>query len=173
MEYIAIGVAVAIGVVIMTSFFGRRARASSDAVTGGNPHAFSFTIAPAPPLAETIARLRELFGETGPAPTITRYTRTAVAVIDGALVFGDRTFGRFLTIPAEDVVSVDAGPVTLKPHGMLYASTFPSVLLRVRHHDTDVDLAIAPILGAYDKVSPTQAQSIAAELTNRLALARR
>jgi hypothetical protein len=163
-------VAVTLTVAAFGWFFARRARKSREAATGGRADGFAFIIAPAPPLADKVAELRSLVGETSPAPRITRYSRLAVAADERGLTINDAKAGPLVTVPVSDIVSIEARPATLKPAGTLIATTFPAVWLEARRGDAQVSVALAPIVGAYNKVSPAEAQTIAMEITTRLGL---
>ena len=165
-------VAIALAAAMMSWIFSRRSKASKDAATGGVADSFAVVIAPAPPLAENIARLRELVGETSPEPKITRYTRPVVTADERGLTVSDKKLGAFLTIPAADIVSVEARPTSLRPQGTLVATSYPSVWVSVRRGDLAHSAAFTPIVGAYNKVTDAEASSIASTLSARLGAAR-
>lgn len=169
-SFIFIAVAIALAGAVTTLIFRRRSQASKDAATGGVADVFAFIIAPAPPLADRVAELRTLVGETTAPPRMTRYTRPVVVGNYVALTISDKKAGALVTIPASYVVSIEARPVALKPHGTLIATSYPAVWVTVRRDATEVSVALAPIVAPYDKVSPAEAQALATELAIRLGL---
>ncbi len=164
--------AIFIGAVVglATWFFSRRGQKSQAAAVLRNPGSFTFVIAPAPPLADNVAALRQLVGDSSEAPKITRYTRAVVAADPAGLTVSDKG-EPFVTIPVADVVSVESRVASIKPAGTLIASNFPSVWVTVRRGGVEQVVAFTPIAGAYDKVSPQQADGIVAQVRARIGIA--
>jgi hypothetical protein len=169
-RYLIPGISVAIGFAIIGWIFSRRTKANAAAAMGAAPDVLGFSIAPARPLADTIAQLRELVGDTSAAPKITRYSRPFVTVDASGLKISEKKTGAYLTVPAADIALVEAGPAKHRHQAAFVANTYPSIWLTVRHGAAEAKVAIAPIVGVYDKISRAHALALAAEISARLGL---
>lgn len=147
----------------------RRARATVAAATDGAVDNFAFVIAPAPPIAAKVAELRALLGAEPLTGRLTRYSRIAVTANATALTISEKKLGPIVVVPVEDIASLEMRIATFVPHGVIIPRKFPAVWLTVRHNDTEIEVALTPIVNAYDKVSEAHAEALANELRTRLA----
>jgi hypothetical protein len=128
----------------------------------------SMVVAPAPPLPETIERLRLLFGQVAPHPRITRYSRPTVMVSALGLAITEPKGGTLLEIPAENIISVRSEPALIHPKGVILARIFPSIHIGIRHGEAHDTLSVAPIHGIYEKLTPAEAAAIAGAFADLL-----
>ena len=164
----------AVGIGLVTFFSNRiaqrKSRKSLTAATDGLVDGYTAIIAPAPPFPDAIRRMRDLLAETTPEPRITRYTRGVVLADSTGLTISDEKNGTFLTIPAADIVSIEARMATIKPRGVIIPRRFPAALVKVRRSGAEAEIALVPIVGTYNKVTPVEAATFAAELSSRVGL---
>ncbi len=161
---IFIGLGVGIAVLVTSLYYGRKARRSAEAAAGVAENALVFNLSPAPLLVETIAKLRALYGVPARMPRVARTTRPAVTVTAVELTITEGKLGTLISIPAADIVSIAAG--TSK--ATFAAPKYPSVLIGVRHADTEILLALPPLLGGTQPIKPPMAQQLASEISARL-----
>ena len=155
---------------VMNRIVQRKSRKSLTAATDGLVDGYTAIIAPAPPFPDAIRRMRDLFAETTPEPRITRYTRGVVLANSTGLTISDKKNGTFLTIPAADIVSIEARTATIKPRGLILPREFPAALVTVRRSGAEAEIALVPIVGTYNKVTPAEAATFAAELSSHVGL---
>ena len=167
--YVVLFVGLAVVAIIMRASFTRRAkRRVADTVTGAS-NGPAIRIAPAPPFPEDVARLRALLGESTPQPRISRYTVPIVTADSGSLTIRDKKLGVIVSIPLNDIASIEARDASITPKGTILPRTYPSLCVTVRRGTTELTVALTPIVGAYDKVRPSDVEAMAAELHARLA----
>jgi len=166
----------AVGIGLVTFFSNRiaqrKSRKSLTAATDGLVDGYTAIIAPAPPFPDAIRRMRDLLAETTPEPRITRYTRGVVLADSTGLTISDEKNGTFLTIPAADIVSIEARTATIKPRGVIIPRRFPAALVKVRRSGAEAEIALVPIVGTYNKVTLVEAATFAAELSSHVGLAK-
>ncbi len=167
--YYGIMAALLAGVVLLVKWiFSKRAQRSVDEVAGGT---VSARIAPAPPLPESIARLRALVGETSAEPRITRYTVPVITASETALTIADKKIGQIVSIPAADITSVQAGVASINPKGTLKTLNYPSLWVTVTRDGAELIVPLTPLTGMYDKLSENDVESLAGALRTRLGVA--
>ncbi|MGV8885413.1 MAG: hypothetical protein ACOH1T_07470 [Microbacteriaceae bacterium] len=166
--YVIMAVGFGFVIYFSTRFANRKSRESLESASNGATEGYAAVIAPAPPFPEAISAARTLLAEPTPEPRITRYTRAVVRAGRQGLTISDKKNGTFLSIPAADIVSIIARPATIRPRGTFIPRNFPSASVTVRRGDAQVELALVPIVGMYDKVSPAEAVAFAAELNSRV-----
>ena len=166
--FVLLVLGVGLGSFIVTRFFSRKSREAVDSATGGAVDTFAVLVAPAPPFPDAIAALRALVGETSPAPQITRYTKPVVTVGSVGLTISDKKLGTLLTIPVADISGIESKPATIRPKGTILPRVFPAIWVSAKRGTAEASIALAPIVGAYTKVSPARAQAIATELAAKL-----
>lgn len=137
------------------------------AATGGAPDAFAFPISPGPPLAEQMARVRALQGQPAVAAKITRNTRPIVTADATGIGISAGNLGLILGIPVGYVTAIEARQASLKPAGLV-ATNWPTVIVRVRNGDVEVEIGLTPIQGLHEKVSIEHAHNLALQLHARL-----
>ena len=169
-SFIVLAAVLAAVAIVVRMLFARRAASNTTAVVGDlGESALAIRIAPAPPFPDNVAHLRALLGDTSPQPRITRYTVPIVTVNESGLSIRDRKAGHILSIPVTDIASVQAGVAPIKPKGTLMTATYPSLWVTVKRGSDELAVALTPLAGAYDRVSPSKVDALAAAITARLA----
>ncbi|MDY0910476.1 hypothetical protein [Microbacterium sp. CFBP9034] len=90
-----------------------------------------------------------------------------------SLTIRDKKIGEIVSIPLKDIVSIEARDASLTPKGTFLPRTYPSLWITVRRDDVELAVALTPIVGAYDRVSQSDAAAMAAELNSHLAATQR
>lgn len=167
--YVILFVLLSLVVLVMKWIFARRAKAKVAGTASGASDGRAIRIAPAPPFPDDVARVRALLGVTSPAPRITRYTVPVVVTDANALTIRDKKIGEIVSIPLNDIVSVEARDAAIAPKGTFLARTYPSLWVTVRRDTSELAVALTPIVGAYNKVGQADVETMAAELAARAA----
>lgn len=162
-------VTVVVSLAILSWLFRPYNKRARKAATGGAANAFAVNIAPLPSLKSAIAELREMVGEGSPEPNINRYKRPVMTADASGLTISERKSGRWVIVPATDIVSLEARIVPMKQLGATIK--MPSVWLTARRGGgAEVSVAIAPLVGAGGKAAQAQLQEIVNELSTRIGL---
>jgi hypothetical protein len=164
----------AVGIAIVGAIFAavakRRNRKAVDAVAAEAPESFAFVIVPGRPLADQLAQVSAALGGSSEVPKITLYSRPVVTGGPNGIVVSDKKLGVLLTIPVAAITQLDSRQVKVKPHGVIGSATFQAIWVGVRKEGAEVGVALPPVAGMYDSVSPQQALAISTELVARLGL---
>ena len=171
-RYIFLAVGLAIAATVTAAVYRRRDRKSTAAATGGSADTLAFVIVPASPLAEHIAQVRTVLGETEPPTAFTRYARPVVTVNESELVISDKKFGVLATIPLTAIARVDARAEKVRPKGVVYPRTFQAVGVTVAHGGAETRMVLAPVVGAYESVTAAEAGALASAMASRIGAAR-